>query len=110
MNTVFKEGDLYKIITLFGKTFELRYGYYDDIDRNSKFSEAIPIYPNFLKFPIYTKEGYPFVTQMQDICEFYEGDKDSEECINCKHYKHGDDLLGICVCDFNKNAGGKVND
>ena len=28
-----KEGDLYRLIELHGKAFEIRYGYYEDIDR-----------------------------------------------------------------------------
>ena len=110
MNTVLKEGDLYKVINIFGKIFELRYGYYDENDRNSEFNEVIPIYPDFLKTPKYTDEGRPFVTQMQDVCEFFEGKSNSEECINCIHYHHGDDLLGICVCDLNQKLGGNTND
>ena len=110
MDTVLKEGDLYKIINLFGKTFELRYGYYTESERNSKFNEVIPIYPNFVKDPQYTNEGHPFVTQMQDICDFYVGEPNGEDCFSCKHYRHGDDLLGICVCAFNKKQGGKAND
>ena len=69
MNAIVKEGDLYKIITVFGKTFELRYGYYAENERQSKFNEVTPIYPDFRKDPLHTMEGYPFVTQMQDVCE-----------------------------------------
>lgn len=110
MSTVYKEGDLYKIIKLFGKTFELKYGYYSENERNSKFSEVIPIYPDFIETPQYTVEGHPFVTQMQDVCAHYEGDENGEDCFSCKHYHHGDDLLGICICDLNKKLGGKNND
>ena len=63
MNAIVKEGDLYKIITVFGKTFELRYGYYAENERQSKFNEVTPIYPDFRKDPLHTMEGYPFVTQ-----------------------------------------------
>ncbi len=104
MSTIHKEGDLYKVINLFGNTFEVRYGYYDEEDRTSKFSEAIPIYPDFLKSPIFTPEGYPFVTQMQDICRYYEGEENSEECFICKHYRQGEDLLGVCIYDGNKKS------
>ena len=30
-----EEGELYKVVTTFGKTFELRYGYYEECDRQS---------------------------------------------------------------------------
>ena len=38
-NQVIKEGDLYKVITIYGKTFELYYGYYEEKDRYSKYNE-----------------------------------------------------------------------
>ena len=56
-----KEGDLYKIIDLYGTKFEIRYGYYDEKDRHSKYSELIPIFPDLYKNPKYTKEGFMFV-------------------------------------------------
>ena len=61
-----KEGSLYKSIDLHGTKFEIKYGYYDDKDRYSKYSELIPIFPDFIKNPIYTSKGQPFVTHMQD--------------------------------------------
>ncbi len=102
MDATVKEGDLYKQITVFGKTFELRYGYYSESERHSAFNEVIPIYPNFIKEPIHTDEGHPFVTQMQDICEHYAGTPGGDDCFGCCHYLHGDELLGICVCEKNK--------
>ena len=43
-----KEGDLYRFIELHGKAFEIRYGYYEDIDRQY---DPMEIYPDFLKNP-----------------------------------------------------------
>ena len=92
-----KEGDVYKVISFSGKTFTLYYGYYDEKDRNSAFAELMPIYPNFNEFPEYTKDGMPFVTQMQDKCEYYEGERNcGEECHDCKHFKQCEELLGVC--------------
>lgn len=102
MSIALKEGDLYKVISLFGKTFELRYGYYSESERNSKFNEVIPIYPDFISFPQYTPEGHPFVTQMQDICIHFDGEDGGDDCFSCRHYHHGEDLLGICKCSMNK--------
>lgn len=104
MDATVKEGDLYKQITVFGKTFELRYGYYTESERHSVYNEVIPIYPNFLKEPLHTAEGHPFVTQMQDICEHYQGTPGGDDCYGCSHYRHGDELLGICVCEKNKRS------
>ncbi len=97
-----KEGDLYKIVTTFGVTFELRYGYYGECDRKY---EPDVIYPDFLGEPVYTEDGAPFVTMMQDACDSYKGkvkrDKDTT-CAECKYFSRGEELLGICTCPKNK--------
>lgn len=99
-----KEGDLYKVVNVFGKTFELYYGYYEESDRYSKFSEPIEIYPDFLKFPLYTDDGEPFVTAMQSTCEHYVKLKDAnDKCYDCLHFKQGEELFGVCVCKHRKN-------
>ena len=94
-----KEGDLYKIVTAFGVTFELRYGYYGDCDRKY---EPDVIYPDFLKDPVYTEDGAPFVTMMQDACESYKGKarrNDDTTCAECKYFSRCEELLGICTCE-----------
>lgn len=68
-----KEGDLYKEVTISGKTFRLLYGYYESIERESPFNDPIPIYPDFEKEPHYTAEGIPIVTAMQNVCSLYKG-------------------------------------
>lgn len=93
-----KEGSLYKLIDLYGTKFEIKYGYYEDKDRHSKYSEPIPIFPDFIKKPIYSKNGQPFVTHMQDKCIHYIGDKDNDSCYKCKHFIKGIDLIGLCSC------------
>ncbi|MBQ3063252.1 MAG: hypothetical protein IJC99_00405 [Clostridia bacterium] len=93
-----REGDLYRIVTTFGKTFELRYGYYDDIDRDG---EPDVIYPDFTTAPIYTKKGEPFVTMMQDVCEHFKGKskhKDDTTCSECTYFHRGEEWFGICTC------------
>lgn len=103
MNSNFKEGDLYKIVTAFGETFEIKYGFYSEEERLSEFGEVMPIYPDFISKPEHTAEGYPFVTQMQDVCDFYSGEE-YDDCFSCSHYCHGDELIGICKCPKNKLA------
>lgn len=93
-----KEGDLYKIIELHGRIFEIRYGYYEETDRRF---EPIEIYPDFTKTPVYTSDGFPFVTLMQDSCEHYtriNNDPDND-CGNCKYMERGDELIAVCKCD-----------
>lgn len=93
-----KEGDLYKEVNLFGKTFKLVYGYYEDFERESSDSEPIPIYPDFIKNPLYTEDGIPFVTAMQDICEHYVGIRDGDSCAECIHFQKCEELFGLCDC------------
>ena len=89
-----KDGELYKTISLGGKKFEIRYGYYEDYERES--GEPIPIYPDFLKNPCQTDDGRPFVTQMQSLCEHGTSSFKDGFCVDCKHFIEGEDLIGIC--------------
>lgn len=99
-----KEGELYKVVTTFGKTFELRYGYYEECDRQSPLCDPIVIYPDFTKGPVYTDEGTPFVTMMQDACGSYSGEAKrtaDTTCAECKYFGRGEDWIGICACPHN---------
>ena len=96
------EGDLYKRIHTDGMTFELRYGYYEERDRKNPFAEPVPIYPDFLKTPVYNDRGHPFVTDMQDTCGYYVGDDPDAGCCGCRHYRKGEDFIGVCLCKLNR--------
>jgi len=99
MGGTVKEGELFKTITLSGRTFEIRYGFYEECDRHIKNAEPIPIYPDFLTEPQYADDGSPFVTAMQEPCETFEGKKTADSgCGDCVFYRHGEELLGICSC------------
>lgn len=101
MQTPPKEGDLFKVIELHGARFEIKYGYYEEIERQH---EPIEIYPDFVRDPVYTDDGFPFVTLMQDACENYEtdaGDHD-HDCISCVYMEPGDELIAVCRCPKNK--------
>ena len=104
-----KEGELYKVVTTFGKTFELRYGFYEERDRLNTLCKPAIIYPDFLKEPLYTDKGEPFVTMMQDACEKYKGDSTSTPdttCAECKYFKGGEEWFGVCACPGNKKRHG----
>ena len=58
--------------------------------------------PDFIKNPTYTKEGFPLVTQMQNQCKYYVGNKNSESCHGCRYLQIIEDLFGICTCPYNK--------
>ena len=100
MNKI-KEGDLYKVLKMSDLTFEIKYGYYDEGDRYSKYNDPIPIYPDFIKNPTFTKEGFPLVTLMQNQCKYYVGNKNSESCHGCRYLQIIEDLFGICTCPYN---------
>ncbi|MBR4971572.1 MAG: hypothetical protein IKY59_01215 [Oscillospiraceae bacterium] len=101
-----KEGDVYKVLQIHQRQIELRYGYYEAQERENPDIDPMPIYPDFLKDPWFTDEGFPFVTKMQDVCEHYQGKAaDYCECAECSFYSHGDDLIGICVCPHRQQTG-----
>ncbi len=97
-----KEGDIFKIVQLYGRTFEIQYGFYEECDRHSLYAEPIPIYPNFIKDPQFTNEGLPFVTAIQSPCIHFTGNKnENSTCEDCSSYRQGEELLGICTCPKN---------
>ena len=99
----YKEGDVYKELTICGRTFRLLYGYYEDFERESRFNEPMPIYPDFAKDPLYTDEGIPFVTAMQNVCKHYGGKNDEDSsCSDCVFFQKSEDLFGFCNCPQNK--------
>ena len=65
-------------------------------------SRRSTIYPDFIENPTYTKEGFPLVTQMQNQCKYYVGNKNSESCHGCRYLEIIDDLFGIYTCQYNK--------
>jgi len=100
-----KEGNVYKVITTFGKTFELKYGYYEECDRQSPLCRPVVIYPDFIKEPVYTDDGTPFVTMVQDACKSYMGETKrtpDTTCAECKYFERGEDWIGICKCPHNR--------
>ena len=93
-----REGELYKTVTTFGRTFDLLYGYYDDLDRTRA---PDIIYPDFISSPVFTDGGEPFVTMMQDSCESYRGAHPRTEdsvCSECAYFRRGEEWFGICTC------------
>ena len=94
-----REGDVYKVVTTFGKTFELKYGYYSELDRSGA---PDIIYPDFLANPLYTDQGERFVTMMQDACECFSSPSQRGEdstCADCKFFQRGEEWFGICACN-----------
>ena len=88
------EGDLFKIISLGGNTFEIKYGYYEDYEREH--GDPIPIYPDLIKEPLYADDGRMMVTEMQDMCRYASNKHKDGFCVECKHFCFGEDLIGFC--------------
>ena len=103
-----KEGDLYRVVTTHGKTFELRYGYYDERDRQNPLCGPTVIYPDFSQAPLFTDEGVPFVTMVQDACPHYKGEANKTPdttCSECLYFRAGEEWFGVCGCPkLQKNA------
>ena len=105
VRTVPREGELYKVVTAYGKTFELRYGYYEECDRANPLCEPSVIYPDFLREPVYTDNGEPLATVVQDACDSYRGEAKrtgDTTCAECKYFQCGEDWIGLCTCSKNK--------
>ena len=96
-----KEGDIFKLIELHGATFEIKYGYYEDIDRKY---DPVEIYPDFIENPIYTDDGFPFITLMQSPCQHFKriNDDPEHDCGNCEYMERGDELIAVCRCPKNQ--------
>jgi hypothetical protein len=97
-----REGELHAVVETFGRTFELRYGYYEACDRDGP---PDVLYPNFKEEPQYTDEGCPFVTRMQDACPHYSSKKrrcTDSTCGECSYFHRGEDWFGICTCPHNR--------
>ncbi len=95
-----KEDDLYMVINSHGHTFELKYGYYEETDR--EYGEPVVIYPDLKNSPIFTKDGYSLVTAVQVPCEYYEvqqGHLPEECCSDCIYYKDSKKEIDICLCE-----------
>ena len=101
-----REGKLYAVVTVHGKRFELRYGYYDDRDRGEP---PDVIYPYLIKHPVYTDSGEPLITMMQDACRYYQGKSrrtDDATCGECEYFARDKEWFGVCRSPKNKREDG----
>ena len=103
---IVSEGNLYKIVTVADKNFEIRYGYTCEGERARW--EPSPIYPDFLAFPEYTADGYPFAVAYQDTCKHYIPKPNvagENWCNDCKLFDKQEDYIGICRCEERRRNG-----
>lgn len=96
-----REDDIYEVLSADGGTFEIRYGYYEDFERDG--STPIPIYPDLEKSPVYGESSKYIVTFMQEPCVHYEPRVDNAEpyCGCCKHYPNNKQMINACQCRCN---------
>ena len=96
-----REGDIYEVLSVDGRTFEIRYGYYEDFERDG--SAPIPIYPDLEKSPIYGESNKYIVTFMQNPCVHYEPRVENAEpyCGCCKYYPNNRQMINACQCRCN---------
>ncbi len=98
-----QEGDVYKVITLAGREFVLKYGYYSDSERDG---DPMPIMPDFEKEPFFDENGNPFVARIQDACAHYSPRLSVGDgwCADCEHYPDEKEDIGICQCENNRHS------
>lgn len=94
-----REGDLYKVIDVEKNTFKIHYGYYEESERDKV--EPLPVFPNLKESPVYTADGKPIVTAIQEPCEYYSPlnkERSEEWCGDCISYLDADKEISICGC------------
>ena len=89
-----REGDLHKTVVVEDTVFEIRYGYTSEEERGRW--DPVPLYPDFVKIPMFTPDGFPFATVYQDGCRhFREKPLSSGErwCGDCKHFEQCEEYI-----------------
>ena len=92
-----REGEVYKVLSVGGREFVIRYGYYSEGDR--LLEDPMPIFPDFSVNPEYSDCGRPFVTRSQDACEHYhtaDGSVGDGWCADCRFYINKNDEISLC--------------
>ena len=108
-----KAGDLYKVITVAGREFEIYYMDCGVIDPESK-GELIPDFP-FFDDPEYTDDRYPYTNQLNEACEHYKANSDRPDlcCYDCIYFQDAVEEIGVCRCTARRRReepteGGKL--
>ena len=93
------DGELYKVYTVCGHRFEIRYGYYEEGERGRV--DPVPIFPDFKQNPVYTQDGFRIVSLIQLPCKEYCPKNISERndwCGDCIHYDGDKNEIAVCRC------------
>lgn len=102
MSGIPKEGRLYKRLCVAGHWFEMTYGYYEEWER--ALYPPVVIFPDLSAAPLYSREGHPLVTQIQDPCEHHVSKNGHEKhwCGDCSYFSGEHPEIGICRCEARK--------
>ena len=94
-----KAGDLYKVITVAGHDFEIRYMDCGEFDSDQK-GKMIPDFPYFDEKMEYTDDGFPFTNKLNDDCRWYKSKapKPDGTCSDCIYFKDAVEEIGVCRC------------
>ena len=94
-----KAGDLYKVIAVAGREFEIRYIDFGEHDPECK-GEFIPDFPFFDEKPEYTEDRYPFTNRLNDCCEHYRTEDATPDntCHDCVYFQDAVEEIAICCC------------
>lgn len=95
------EGELYKVIHIDGHLFELRYGYHADFEREH--CHPVVLFPDLVSTPVFTRDGRPIVTAIQEPCRYYtvpEGQPPEQWCADCIYFPGVHQEMGICSCEM----------
>lgn len=97
-------------LSLYGHSFELRYGYYEESDR--QWGEPVVIYPDLKTTPLYSEDGYPLVTAVQSPCEQYTavGHPPDDCCSDCVYYMDSKKEIELCLCEARRIKTGLGGD
>ncbi len=98
--TNIREGDLYKLIVIEDKSFEIRYGYNADYERENN-GEPIPVLPDLTKELHYSQSGKRIVTFVQSPCIHFEmrcSNNDNDCCGDCSYYANNKEMIAPCEC------------
>ena len=92
-----KEGELHKVMTVGGRSFELRYGFYTEGDRLN--SEPVILFPNLEQMPVYSEDGWRIVSSVQTPCGAYSPRMPNQKedwCADCIFYPDVHEEIAVC--------------
>lgn len=105
-----KEGDLYKIVEVAGKKFDIRYERLEDPDPEDP-DALVPHLFLFEENPEYTKDGFAFRNKFDSVCPYLkpkDHDFYNHECERCVYLSETVEYIGVCRCTGMKLRGAKT--